>query len=70
MFEWLSRCLFRVSLWRGLIEMGTLSGPLFWWGFIMSLSIVVGGWSVGGAFFHIVELLWKWSRPFEAGVKK
>src|SRR5438876_11494459 len=70
MFEWLSRCLFRVSLWRGLLEIRTLRGPLFWWGFIICLSIVIGGWSVGRAFFHILELLWKWSRPFEAGVKK
>jgi len=66
------RCMslfFGVKPLSGVVTLGHLRGPLFSWGSLILLSILVGSWSVGGALTEVVKLCWKWVRLYEAGGK-
>src|SRR5229473_3672671 len=61
LFAWFSQWFFGVTLWPSSLDFRSLSTPMLWWGFVLYLSIVVGGWSVGGALWHVVVLSLKWT---------
>jgi hypothetical protein len=48
------RLVFDINLWHGARACWALSRTLWWSGFGLCLSILVGSWSVGGAFLHIM----------------
>jgi len=57
----------RVNLWQGAREFWGLRGTLWWCGFGMCLANLVGSWSVGEAFLHVLALSWGWLRLYRAG---
>ncbi len=62
--EWV---VFDINLWNGAREFRALSPTLWWCGLGLCLSILVAGWSIGGAFLRLMELFWGWLRLFGAG---
>src|SRR5436190_13168680 len=60
---------FGVSLRRGVSEIWALPSPLWWCGCMATVAIVLGSWSVGGAFCHVSALIWGWLRLYSAGGK-
>src|SRR5882672_1345640 len=69
LYEICARLFFGLSLWPGITELYRLHGPLFWWGSIILISVIIGGWSVVGASWHVLGLCWKWARLYPAGGK-
>ena len=61
------RLVFDINLWHGARECWALNQTLWWCGFGLCLSILVGSWSVGGAFLRMMALFWGWLRLFGAG---
>src|SRR5438128_344768 len=69
LFASFSQWFFGVSLRQGASEIWRLPSSLQWCGFVMYLSLIAGSWSVGGAFCHVVPLVWGWLRLYQAGGK-
>jgi hypothetical protein len=64
LFVSFSLWLFRVNLLTGFVELWHMQGPLFFWGTLIGLSVIVGCWSVGGAFLYLCKLSWRRARLY------
>lgn len=69
LYEFSAQSLFGVSLHRGVAALIDLERPLFYWGSILLLSIIIGGWSVAEALWYSVVLTSRWAKLRPAGVR-
>jgi hypothetical protein len=69
LFWYVGRALFGFSLLDGTREIPNLHGPFRYWGLLITLSLAIACWSVGGTAMYLLFRVWKWSRVYAAGGK-
>src|SRR5260221_1777525 len=64
LFQVAGLCFFRINLFHAASVVLNLDGPFFLWGIATEISVIIGAWSVGGAFCHLLVLSWNRARIY------